>query len=280
MDYTGGMDRNESEQAGRDPARRELVEVERPTDGVAVVRLNRPDARNALSVGLREAATAAISALGLDETVGAVVLTGNGPAFSAGVDLKELGAPGGAPRPSAPGADDLVGAIVACPAPVIADVNGVAVTGGFEVVLACDVVIASRSARFADTHARVGILPSWGITQRLPRRVGMNRAKQLSFTGAFLDAETAERWGLVNQVVEPDALLDAAVALAADIAGCDRRAVRNLKQAYDEGERVTMAEGLELEREASRRHMREVRPEDIAARREAVQSRNRRLAGG
>jgi enoyl-CoA hydratase len=271
------MDRNSPSGPAGDEG---LVQVERPAEGVAVVRLNRPQARNALSVALREAATAAVTELGRQEDVGCIVLTGNGVAFSAGVDLKELGAPGGAPRPSAPGADDLVGAIVACPVPVVAAVNGVAVTGGFEVVLACDIVVASRAARFADTHARVGILPSWGITQRLPRRIGMNRAKQLSFTGAFLDAGTAERWGLVNQVVEAGELLEHATALAADIAGCDRRAVRNLKRAYDEGERVTMAEGLELERQASRNHMREVRPEDIAARRESVQSRNRQLAGG
>ncbi len=256
-----------------------LIDITRPADGVAVVMLNRPEARNALSVALREESTAAVTTLGNDDTIGAIVLTGSGPAFSAGVDLKELGAPGGAPKPSAPGSDDLVAAIVACPVPVIAAVNGLAITGGFEVVLACDIILASDQARFADTHARVGIMPTWGITQRLPRLIGMARAKQLSFSGNFLDAATAERWGLVNEVVAHDGLVDRAVALAAEIAANDRRAVRNLKRAYDNGALVTMAEGLKVERAAAKEHMTAVRPEDIAARREAVQARNRSQAG-
>jgi enoyl-CoA hydratase/carnithine racemase len=258
----------------------DLVVVERPAEGVAVVRLNRPEARNALSVGLREAAASALGELGADPSIGAIVLTGNGGAFSGGVDLKELSAPGGGPRPSAPRADDLVGAIVACPVPVVAAVHGVAVTGGLEVALACDMIIASTEARFADTHARLGILPGWGITQRLPRLVGMNRAKQLSFTGNFLDAATAERWGLVNLVVEQADLLPTTIGLAAEMATCDRRAVRNLKRAYDDGALVTMAEGLRAERAAARAHMSEVRPEDIAGRREAVQARGRSQAQG
>jgi enoyl-CoA hydratase len=260
--------------------RQDLIVVERPAEGVGVVRLNRPEARNALSVALRVAAGDAIRSLGEGGEVGAIVLTGTGAAFSAGVDLKELGAPGGAPRPPRPKADDLVGAIVGCPVPVIAAVNGLAITGGFEVVIACDIILASSEARFADTHARVGILPGWGITQRLPRLIGMPRAKQLSFSGAFLDATTAERWGLVNQVVEPDRLMDVAVALAADIAANDRRAVANLKRAYDEGALVAMGEGFGVEKAHAARHMAAVRPEDIAARREAVQARNRAQSKG
>jgi enoyl-CoA hydratase len=257
----------------------ELVLVERPAEGVAVITLNRPEARNALSVALREQAVAALAAAGDDDGVGAVVLTGAGPAFSAGVDLKEIGAPGGPPRPSAPGADDLVGAIGACRVPVIAAVNGLAITGGFELAIACDLILASTEARFADTHARVGIMPRWGITQRLPRLIGMPRAKQLSFSGDFCDAATAERWGLVNQVVEPADLLPAAVTLASTIAANDRRAVANLKRAYDATALVTMGEGLTLERTLANEHMASVRPEDIAARRAQVQARNREQAG-
>jgi enoyl-CoA hydratase len=258
----------------------ELVLVDRPAEGVVVVTLNRPEARNALSVALREAAGDAIRAAAGDDTVGAVVLTGNGPAFSAGVDLKELGAPGGPPKPSTPGADNLAAAIVACPVPVIAAVNGLAITGGFELALVCDIILASEDARFADTHARVGILPRWGITQRLPRLIGMSRAKQLSFSGDFCDAATAERWGLVNQVFPADRLLDEAVRLAAVIASNDRRAVRNLKRVYDAGALVSMEEGLALEKRHATEHMTSVRPEDIAARRAAVQARNREQAGG
>ncbi|MCC6437999.1 MAG: enoyl-CoA hydratase [Acidimicrobiales bacterium] len=258
----------------------ELVLVDRPAEGVVLVTLNRPEARNALSVGLREAASDAIRAAGEDERVGAVVLTGAGAAFSAGVDLKELGAPGGPPKPSSRGADDMVRAIVECPKPVIGAINGLAITGGFELAIACDIILASSEARFADTHARVGILPRWGISQRLPRLIGMSRAKQLSFSGDFCDAATAERWGLVNQVFEPERLLPEAIALAAAIAGNDRRAVANLKRVYDGGALLSMEEGLKLEKRLADEHMASVRPEDIAARRAAVQARNRAQASG
>lgn len=257
----------------------ELVLVDRPADGVAVVTLNRPEARNALSVGLREAASNILRGFANDDSIGAVVLTGAGAAFSAGVDLKEISNPGGAPKPSARGADDLAAAVVACPVPVIAAVNGIAVTGGLELLLACDVILASADARFADTHARLGIMPSWGITQRLPRLIGMSRAKQMSLTGNYLDAETAERWGLVNEVVPAAALLARAIALASEMASCDRRAVRNLKRAYDEGSLVTMAEGFAVERAHAKAHLSSVRPEDIGARTEGVKERGRRSAG-
>lgn len=258
----------------------ELVLVDRPAEGVVLVTLNRPEARNALSVGLREAASEAIRAAGEDDEVGAIVLTGAGAAFSAGVDLKELGAPGGPPKPSAPGAGDMVRAIVECPKPVIGAINGLAITGGFELAIACDIILASSEARFADTHARVGILPRWGISQRLPRLIGMARAKQLSFSGNFCDAATAERWGLVNQVFEPERLLPEAIALAEAIAGNDRRAVTNLKRVYDRGALVSMEEGFAIEKRLADEHMASVRPEDIAARRAAVQARNRAQASG
>ncbi len=257
----------------------ELVLIDRPAEGVVMVTLNRPEARNALSMALREQTTAAIQAAGADDTVGAIVLTGTGVAFSAGVDLKELGAPGGPPKPSSRGAEDVAAAIVGCPIPVIAAVNGLAITGGFELALACDIILASSDARFADTHARVGILPLWGLTQRLPRLIGMSRAKQLSFSGNFCDADTAERWGLVNQVFAPNRLISEAIALAATIASNDRRAVRNLKRVYDTGALVTMAEGLAIERAIGKEHMSDVRPEDIAGRRASVQARNREQAG-
>lgn len=258
----------------------ELVLVDRPADGVVVLTLNRPEARNALSIALREEAVTALQAAGSDDSVGAVVITGKGAAFCAGVDLKELGAPGGPPKPKGKGSDDMAGAIVSCRVPVIAAVNGLAITGGFELALACDIILAASDARFADTHARVGILPMWGLSQRLPRLIGMARAKQLSFSGDFCDAETAERWGLVNQVFPPDRLLSEAVRLAAVIASNDRRAVRNLKRVYDEGALVPMGEGLTLERTIAVEHMRAVSPEDIAARRAQVQARNREQAGG
>ena len=252
-----------------------------PTRGTATVTLNRPEKMNALSTELRAAVVGAFRELSGDAEVGAVVLTGAGRAFSAGVDLAELGGQAGpAPKESLQAADlDTVGAVRACPRPVIAAVNGVAITGGFELVLACDVVLASSAARFADTHARVGILPTWGMTQRLPRLVGVSRAKELSFSGNFLDAATAERWGLVNRVHEPDELLPAALELAAEIAAADRRAVAGIKRAYDEGLDLPFAEGLRHEARLAAEHLAGVRPEDIAARRAAVQERGRSQAG-
>ena len=202
------------------------------TDDVVVLTLNRPRAKNALSIELRRQVTAAFRLFADDGDLAAVVLTGAGDAFSAGVDLKELGGESGSTSAtgSLAASDlDMVGAMRACHVPIIGAVNGVAITGGFELALACDVIYASTAARFADTHARVGILPTWGMTVRLPRLIGLARAKELSFASQFLDAETAERWGLVNRVFSPEALLPAAVALANEVAFADVPTVRALK---------------------------------------------------
>ena len=104
--------------------------------------------------------------------------------------------------------------------PIIAAVNGHAITGGFELALACDLILASERAKFADTHARVGILPGWGLSQKLPRLIGMARAKEVSFSGNTIGPELAYEWGLVNRVVKPDELLPAAQSLASDMASC------------------------------------------------------------
>jgi enoyl-CoA hydratase len=171
-----------------------LVEKE---DGVAVVTLNRPEAMNAMSKAMRSALYKAMVTLNDDPEVSVVILTGAGErAFTAGLDLKELGAdPKAMSAANAEGADENpVKAIELCAKPVIGAINGVAITGGFEVALACDVLIASDTARFADTHARVGIMPGWGLSQKLSRLIGVYRAKELSLTGNFLDAKTACEW--------------------------------------------------------------------------------------
>lgn len=160
-------------------------------DGIAVVTLNRPEAMNALSKALRSELYKAMVALDADPEVRVVILTGAGErAFTAGLDLKELGSDAGAMgAANAEGADENpVKAIELCKKPVIGAINGVAITGGFEVALACDVLIASENARFADTHARVGIMPGWGLSQKLSRLIGLYRAKELSLTGNFLSA--------------------------------------------------------------------------------------------
>jgi enoyl-CoA hydratase len=246
--------------------------------GVAVMTLNRPEKKNALSRDLRRAVTRAFREAASDESVRAIVLTGAGSAFCAGVDLGELsGQSGRAPDAEElePRELDMVAAIRECPVPVIAAVNGVAITGGFELALACDVIYAASDARFADTHARLGILPTWGIALRLPRLIGIARAKELSFSGRFLDSVTAERWGLVNRVVEAGELMAEARTLAEEIASADPAAVRGMKKMYDESNDRNFAAGLDHAFGLAVEHFRGLQPGTVASRRSAVQERNR-----
>lgn len=246
-------------------------------EGVALVTLDRPEAMNALSRALRGALHEAIEALAADPEVSVLVLTGAGRAFTAGLDLKELGSdPKGLGAANAATArENPVLAILSCPKPIIGAINGVAITGGFEVALACDVLIASTAARFADTHARVGIMPGWGLSQRLPRLIGPYRAKELSLTGNFLDAQTALDWGLVNRVVEPEDLLPTALKLAADMASIPVETLSKYKQIIDEGYGLSLDDGLAREAALSGANNRAVTPEMVEARRAAIQARGR-----
>jgi enoyl-CoA hydratase len=232
---------------------------------------------NALSRELRAALVDTFARLKDDDGADVVILTGAGRAFCAGLDLKELGGESkqGAGVGSAVGDTDVVAAVHGCDRPVIGAINGFAVTGGFELALACDVLIASSEARFADTHARVGILPGWGLSQKLARVIGIYRAKELSLTGNYLSAEQAEAWGLVNRVVEAAELLPACRALARDMQSCVPEVMRSYKQLIDRGFGTTMSEGLEMERRLSVEQARGVTPEQFAARRAGVQSRGR-----
>ena len=217
-------------------------------DGVAIVTMNRPEAMNAMSKALRAALDEAFVGLRDDNDVRAIVLTGAGErAFTAGLDLKELGKEGtGAANSTAP-ASNPVRAIQQCGKPVVGAINGVAITGGFEVALACDVLIASTNARFADTHARVGIVPGWGLSQKLSRLIGIYRAKELSLTGNFLDAQTALAWGLVNRVVAPDELMPAALKLAGEMATIPLDMLKFYKKLIDDGFDLPFGEAMQLE---------------------------------
>ncbi|MEL6955826.1 MAG: enoyl-CoA hydratase [Pseudomonadota bacterium] len=251
----------------------EIVLVER--DGpVAIVTLNRPDALNALSRALRAEIVRTFADLAADDTVRAAVLTGNGRAFTAGVDLKEAGETGFALGADG-GSIDLNEGLAAFPWPIIGAINGFAITGGFELALMCDVLLASENAKFADTHARVGIMPGWGLSQKLSRLIGISRAKELSFTGNFLDAETAADWGLVNRVYKADELLPAAIKLGHDMASCDPVLLKNYKRVIDDGFAASFGEGLKLEIERSVEHARSVTPESVEAARKAVTARGR-----
>ncbi len=247
------------------------------SDRVAVLTLNRPDAMNALSRALRAALHDAVVALSNDPEVSVIVLTGAGRAFTAGLDLKELGSdPKGLGAANATGAaENPVLAILECPKPIIGAINGVAITGGFEVALACDVLIASTNARFADTHARVGIMPGWGLSQRLSRLIGPYRAKELSLSGNFLDARTACDWGLVNRVVEPEELMPAALRLAADMATIPPETLCLYKGLIDQGYDLPFGEAMALEHRLSSANNRTVTPEMVEARRAAIQARGR-----
>jgi enoyl-CoA hydratase len=247
-------------------------------DQIATFTLNRPQALNALSRELRAALVAAFDGVRDDPAVGVVILTGNGRAFTAGLDLKELGDQGFAAEAVADG--DVLQAMARCPQPIIGAINGFAVTGGFEIALACDVLICSAEARFADTHARVGVMPGWGLSQKLSRTIGIYRAKELSLTGNYLTAAQAAEWGLVNRVVQPDELLPTCRALARDMLSCDPTLMRAYKRVIDEGYAATFGDGLRLEREASRAHARTLTAESIATRRAGVQARGREQKKG
>ena len=221
-------------------------------DGVATVTMNRPEAMNAMSRALRAALDDAFVALRDDDDIRAVVLTGAGEwAFTAGLDLKELGVEGiGAANATTPNSNPVM-AIQQCGKPVIGAINGVAITGGFELALACDVLIASTNARFADTHARVGIAPGWGLSQKLSRLIGIYRAKELSLTGNFLDAHTARDWGLVNRVVAPDELMPAALKLAGEMATIPLDMLTFYKKLIDDGFDLPFGAAMDLEHQRS-----------------------------
>jgi len=247
-------------------------------DGIAVVTLNRPEAMNALSKALRSELYKAMTALDADDEVSVVVLTGAGErAFTAGLDLKELGSDARAMgAANAEGAEENpVKAVELCAKPVIGAINGVAITGGFELALACDVLVASENARFADTHARVGIMPGWGLSQKLSRLIGIHRAKELSLTGNFLDARTACDWGLVNRVVPAAELMPTALKLAADMATIPVETLSFYKRLIDDGFAESFGEGMKLEHSRSSGHNRAVTPEAVEARRAAIQARGR-----
>ncbi len=235
-------------------------------DLVAVVTLNRPARRNALSGALLTSLRTTLAGLDTDAAVRAIVLTGADPAFCAGLDLTELGQTGGPLSSAASGP-----VLPPLSKPLIGAVNGVAITGGLELALACDFLIASERARFADTHARIGIMPGWGLTVQLPAGVGLRRAREMSATGNFVDARTALEWGLVNHVVPHPDLLDFTVQLAADAASSDAAAVQAIFATYRQGSEVTGGEAAEVEAAAHARwHAAGIDSGQVARRRAAV----------
>ena len=241
------------------------------TERVRTLTLNRPRARNALSAALRERIRTALIDADGDDGVDVVILTGADPVFCAGVDLKELGDGEALP--------DLAPWWPALNIPVIGAINGAAVTGGLELALYCDVLIASERARFADTHARVGILPTWELSVRLPQRVGVGLARRMSLTGDYLAAEDALRAGLVTEVVAHDRLVPAARAVAAAIVGNNRAAARALLSSYHRLDAAHNSAGLWMEATAAQEWAQATSVDAVAANRDAVLRRGRDQLG-
>jgi enoyl-CoA hydratase len=252
----------------------DLVLVERG-DGLATLTLNRPEARNALSRAMLAELRARLQEVDEDDSIGAVILTGADPAFCAGLDLKELSASDGANLGA--NVDDLPLGSPWTPIgkPLVGAINGVAVTGGFELALNCDFLVASERASFADTHARVGILPGWGLSVILPQRVGFGMAKRMSFTGDFITAAQALQAGLVTEVVAHTELLPRATELAATIAANNRPAIAAYLESYRRIETEAAGDGLRLEAATSTEWLRAGRATGIAERVPGVFDRGR-----
>jgi enoyl-CoA hydratase len=226
-----------------------LLVVERPADGIAIVRLNRPQQRNALNLALRRELAATFATLSDDDGVRCVVLTGDERAFCAGADLNEYVDA----TPSDIIARDmgrLWDAIAACPKPVVAAVNGYALGGGCELAMHADIIVAGMSARFGQPEVQIGIIPGGGATQRLTRAVGKFAAMWLLMTGEFIDAGEAQKMGLVSRLVADDAVMAEAMRLATQIAALPALALRQIKELVLDSMSVSLDAGLRSERKA------------------------------
>ncbi len=256
-----------------------MIETTR-TGTVAILTLNRPDALNALSHRLVNELTLAIKRLSEESGVRAIILTGKGRAFSVGVDLKEMSRDDDAMTQFVwHGPNSLFAVARACTKPIISAVNGYAITGGLELALLGDFLIASDAAVFADTHARVGITPSWGMTQILPRLIGINRARQMSLTGEFVSSDKALQWGLVNEVVPDEALMDRALELGEHIATTDPITMGRIRRLIEDGTDLPLGEAMAREAQVFDLHISQVSAADVAAGRDRATARGRQMAG-
>ena len=207
------------------------------SERIATITMNRPEARNALSSEMLHLLAQTMKDVDQNDEVDVIILTGSDPAFTAGLDLKELGDAssnllGGTGADGTPNADGVRGPFPKLSKPLIGAINGVAVTGGFELALNCDFLIASERAKFGDTHARVGVMPGWGLSVLLPQAVGVRRAREMSFTGNFMLADEALEYGLVNHVVPHDELIPFTRRIALDIIGNEQSGVRTIRNTY------------------------------------------------
>jgi enoyl-CoA hydratase len=227
----------------------ETILVERTGDGVAMITLNRPQALNALNLTVMREVTSAAAELDSDPAIGAIVITGSERAFAAGADIKEM-------QPhsfSDAYASDMFGgweAMNRVRTPLIAAVSGYALGGGCELAMMCDILLAADTARFGQPEITLGVIPGMGGSQRLTRAVGKAKAMEMCLTGRMMDAEEAERSGLVSRIVPTDKLIDEALAVAAKVAGMSRNASMMVKEAVNRAFETPLSEGLLHERRA------------------------------
>ena len=217
-------------------------------DSVGLITLNRPNVLNALSTPLVRELGDALSAFEADEGIGAMVLTGSEKAFAAGADIKEMQSKSWPDTYT----EDFITAdwesILRCRKPVIAAVAGYALGGGCELAMMCDFIIAAETARFGQPEIQLGVTPGAGGTQRLTRFVGKSKAMDMCLTGRMMDADEAERSGLVSRVVAPDRLIDEAVEAAQKIAGMSLPIALMVKESVDRAYEVSLSEGVRFER--------------------------------
>ncbi|CAI9118890.1 OLC1v1020517C1 [Oldenlandia corymbosa var. corymbosa] len=224
-----------------------LILVTREPSGIGLITINRPKSLNSLTRQMMVDLAKAFKSLDSDESIRVIILCGSGRSFCSGVDLtaaedvfkgdvKDM-------------ETDPVYQMERCKKPIIGAINGFAVTAGFEIALACDLLVASKDAKFMDTHARFGIFPSWGLSQKLSRVIGPNRARETSLTAAPITAEQAEWWGLVNHVVEGSELLKKARQTAEAIIKNNQDMVLRYKRVINDGFKQDLVHALALEKE-------------------------------
>lgn len=223
-----------------------LILVNREPKGIAVVTINRPDSLNSLTRAMNVDLAQAFKSLDRDESVRVIILTGTGRSFCSGVDLTaaEDVFKGDVKDPES----DPVVQMERCRKPIIGAIKGFAVTAGFEIALACDILVAAKGAKFMDTHARFGIFPSWGLSQKLSRIIGVNKAREVSLTATPLTAEVAEKLGLVNHLVEDGELMKKSREIAEAIAKNSQDMVLRYKSVINDGIKLDLGRALSLEK--------------------------------
>lgn len=256
------------------PAPEDPIQVTIDRTGLAHVTINRPQSLNSLTKSMITDLAAAFKTLDADDAVKVIILSGNGRAFCSGVDLTAASTVFKGDVKDVE--TDAVAQMERCRKPIIGAVKGFAVTAGFEIVLACDVVVAAKGTKFIDTHARFGIFPSWGLSQKLSRIIGPNRAREVSLAAVPLTAEQAEKWGLVNHVVDESELLNKAREVAEAIMRNNHDLVLRYKSVINDGWKVNLDQALKMEKERAHDYYDGMTPEQFKKMHVFIASRSSR----